>query len=86
MARIIEIFLLLTVGGLLLWQWLTPARRQNIHHQAKITAWAIVAVALLLVLIRVFQAAWKQKIPNFLGIFLQPKQLLTAFGNSTPVV
>ncbi|MBP5789188.1 MAG: hypothetical protein J6W29_03030 [Neisseriaceae bacterium] len=57
MIRTIEIFLFLTIGGLLLWQWLTPKRRQNIHRQAKITAWAIVAVALLFVLIRLFQAA-----------------------------
>ena len=57
MIRTIEIFLFLTIGGLLLWQWLTPKRRQNIHRQAKITAAAIVAVALILVLIRLFQAA-----------------------------
>ena len=57
MARIIEIFLLLAIGGLLLWQWLSPKRRQHIHRQAKMVAVVIVAVALLLVLIRVFQAA-----------------------------
>ena len=57
MIRTIEIFLFLLIVGLLLWQWLTPKKRQNIHRQAKITAWAIVAVALILVLIRVFQAA-----------------------------
>ncbi|MBQ5429788.1 MAG: hypothetical protein IIU35_05255 [Neisseriaceae bacterium] len=57
MIRTIEIFLFLLIVGLLLWQWLTPKKRQNIHRQAKITAWAIVAVALLLVLIRLFQAA-----------------------------
>ena len=57
MIRTIEIFLLFLAAGLLLWHWLTPAKRKNIHKQAKKIAIAIVAAAIILVLIRAFQAA-----------------------------
>ncbi|MBR5675639.1 MAG: hypothetical protein IKX14_04275 [Neisseriaceae bacterium] len=57
MIRTIEIFLLFLAAGLLLWHWLTPAKRKNIHKQAKKIAIAIVAAAIILVLIRMFQAA-----------------------------
>ena len=55
--RWLELFLLIAIGGFLLWQWLSHHTRQTIHAQAKKIAILIVAVALILVIIRMFQAA-----------------------------